>query len=768
LERAIPSARLQLLREALGSRYRLDREIGRGGMATVYVARDMKHERLVGIKVLNPEPASALGPERFQREIRIAAQLHHPHILPVYDSGAHQGVLWFTMPYIKGQTLRQRLQREGRLPIADVISILGDIGRALAYAHRRGVIHRDVKPENVMVGEDAVFLADFGVARPLESVPESQITTGGLVVGTPTYMAPEQAADPSGADHRADIYALGVMGYELLVGEPPFAKLPMASLFAAHAIREPEPVERRRADVPPQLAEVIGRCLCKEPAARWGSAEELCSALLSVSASITASAPLLEPMAISTSGNTEAVQQLERGRSAFGRAAWRDAVDGLTAAGTRLELEAGDLERLGEAAWWVADGPTMLRARERAYRKYLELGEPASAARVALALAEDYFHRLAPSVGQGWMRRAERQLQGLGQAPELGWLYRAQLQLALMNDRAEDALLLADRSLEVARQAGDVDLEALALQDRGRVLVALGRVVEGMELIEDAMTAATAGELGPHTTGRTLCNMMSTCERLGDLSRAAEWHEAMQFWAEPYAESGFPGICRVYRAGVLRLRGDLPRAEVEARRAAEELESFMFDVAGEAYYELGEIQLRKGDLNAAEAMFTEAHVRGRNPQPGLALLRLGEGKGDAAQSMIERALAESGRDPLDRAKLLPAMIEINVARGELDAAAAAAAELDTVARAYSSPALVAAAALARGRLELARGKPSEALAALHMARRIWTEIELPYELAATRVLTAKAYSLAGEVEGAILEAHAAQTTLSRIGAKLQV
>jgi tetratricopeptide (TPR) repeat protein len=261
--------------------------------------------------------------------------------------------------------------------------------------------------------------------------------------------------------------------------------------------------------------------------------------------------------------------------------------------------------------------------------------------------------------------------------------------------------------------------------------------------------------------------MMSTCERLGDLSRAAEWHEVVHAWSEPYSESGFPGICRVYRAGVLRLRGDLPEAEREAKRAAEELEGFLFDVAGEAFYELGEIHLRKGDRQTAEAMFTEAHVRGRNPQPGLALLRLTEGECDAAQAMIEAALAASGLGGLDRAKLLPALIEINVACGKLDAVAAAAAELDLVTRTYTSPALVAAAALGRGRLELARGRAREALVALHRAQRIWTEIELPYELAVTRVLMARAYSLAGEIEEARLAEHAAQAILTRIGATLQ-
>jgi serine/threonine protein kinase len=183
------------------------------------------------------------------------------------------------MPYVQGPTLRQRLQREGRLPVADVTAILSDLGRALAYAHRRGVVHRDIKPENVLLDEDAVFLTDFGVAKPLDPLADARLTSHGLIVGTPTYMAPEQASANAGADHRADLYALGVMGYELLVGEPPFADMPLGALLAAHAVREPEPVERRCPDVPAHLADAIARCLRKEPADRWGSAEELLGAL---------------------------------------------------------------------------------------------------------------------------------------------------------------------------------------------------------------------------------------------------------------------------------------------------------------------------------------------------------------------------------------------------------------------------------------------------------------------------------------------------------
>jgi tetratricopeptide (TPR) repeat protein len=752
---------------ALAGRYSLERELGRGGMATVYLAQDLRHDRPIAVKVLHPELAATLGPERFQREIRVAAQLQHPQILPVYDSGADAGVLWFTMPYVEGETLRQRLQHTGALPVPEAARILGYVARALAYAHRRGVIHRDVKPENVLISQENVFLADFGVAKPLDAAANQYLTTGGMVVGTPTYMAPEQAAADPATNHRADIYAFGILAYELLTGEPPFANLPLGLLFAAHASREPEPITRRRPDVPSPLASLIARCLRKDPAERWDSADAL-GGVLEATALPAAS---LSMVAVDPSGLSEpcsavaGAEHLIPARAAFARTAWREAYDGLRTADAAHTLEAEDLERLAEAAWWLSDGTASLRARERAYRKYLQRVAPRAAAWVALALAEDHFHRLARSVGQGWLRRAERHLEGLPDVPERGWLYRLKFVVALEAERKpHEAMEYADRALEIARRVGDTDLEALALQDRGRALVVVGRVKEGMALIDEAMTAATAGELTPRTTGRAYCNMMSTCEQLGDVGRAAEWYDAAHSWPEPYPGSGYPGICRVHRAGLLRLRGSLREAEHEARRAADELVDFLADVAGEAFYELGEIRLRMGDLPGAGEMFSKAHARGRDPQPGLALLRLAEGKSEAARSMIVRALFEPGLTALARAKLLPALVEINVACGEIDAAAEGVLQLETITTTYTSPALVASGALARGRVELVRGQAEQAMLHLRRACRLWAEIDLPIELAQTRLLLSRAYSALGNSGEAELEERAAQAAMDRIGA----
>ena len=209
--------------DALRDRYTLDRELGRGGMATVYLAHDLKHDREVALKVLRPDLAATLGPERFQREIRFAARLQHPHILSVYDSGESGGQLWFTMPFVEGESLRDRLRRERQLSLDDALRVARETAEALGYAHEHGIIHRDIKPENIMLTRDGnTLVADFGIARAVGAEGSERLTVTGLSVGTPAYMSPEQAAGASELDGRTDIYALGCVLYEMLAGEAPF------------------------------------------------------------------------------------------------------------------------------------------------------------------------------------------------------------------------------------------------------------------------------------------------------------------------------------------------------------------------------------------------------------------------------------------------------------------------------------------------------------------------------------------------------------------
>jgi len=263
---------LDNLKSALAGRYDIDREIGQGGMATVYVARDVKHNRQVAVKVLRPDLAAALGHERFLREIEIAANLTHPHILPLYDSGEADGFLYYVMPYIKGDTLRDRIDKEGELPIAEAVRIIREVTDALSFAHSQGVVHRDIKPDNIMLSGRHAMVMDFGVAKAVsEATGRNQLTTAGMALGTPTYMAPEQATADPHVDHRADIYAVGIMAYELLAGRTPFQGASPQAVLAAHVTEEAEPVSKHRNQVSPELESVVMKCLAKRPADRWQS-----------------------------------------------------------------------------------------------------------------------------------------------------------------------------------------------------------------------------------------------------------------------------------------------------------------------------------------------------------------------------------------------------------------------------------------------------------------------------------------------------------------
>ncbi|HEY7683682.1 MAG TPA: bifunctional serine/threonine-protein kinase/formylglycine-generating enzyme family protein, partial [Gemmatimonadales bacterium] len=282
---------LERLRRALADRYAIERELGSGGMAIVYLARDLKHDRAAAIKVVRPEIAVALGAERFLREIRIAAHLQHPHVVALIDSGeippdpgAGPGALYYVMPFVSGEPLRERLTREGQLAVGEAVRILRDVLDALSHAHQLGVVHRDIKPENIMLSGRHALVMDFGVARAASAAgaglaSDGTLTTVGLAVGTPAYMAPEQAAGQVDIDARADLYAVGIVAYELLTGKAPFAGDTPQAILAAHLTRTPPPLAEMRPDLPTRLAEALMRCLAKNPADRWPSAEALLAEL---------------------------------------------------------------------------------------------------------------------------------------------------------------------------------------------------------------------------------------------------------------------------------------------------------------------------------------------------------------------------------------------------------------------------------------------------------------------------------------------------------
>jgi tRNA A-37 threonylcarbamoyl transferase component Bud32 len=273
---------------ALQGRYTLERELGRGGMATVYLAEDLRLHRRVALKVLHPELGATLGPERFQREIAIAARLTHPHILPLYDSGAAEGRLFYAMPYVEGESLRQRLRREPQLPVAETIAILTAVAGALDYAHQAGVIHRDIKPENILLATDPgggpaqALVADFGIARAVDVAGGERLTETGLALGTPSYMSPEQAAASRQLDGRSDLYALGCVAYEMLAGVPPFTGSTAQAIMARHAVDPVPPLRTVRATVPEPVAAAIERALAKVPADRFATAKEFAEAMTAV------------------------------------------------------------------------------------------------------------------------------------------------------------------------------------------------------------------------------------------------------------------------------------------------------------------------------------------------------------------------------------------------------------------------------------------------------------------------------------------------------
>jgi eukaryotic-like serine/threonine-protein kinase len=275
----------QALAAALQDRYRLERELGRGGMATVYLAHDLKHDRPVALKILHPELAAVLGSERFQREIRFAARLQHPHILSVYDSGEAAGQLWFTMPYVEGGSLRDRLRQRGALALDDALRVAREAAEALGYAHEHGVVHRDVKPENILLTRDGnTLVADFGIARAVGAGAGEHLTATGISLGTPAYMSPEQAAGASDVDGRSDLYSLGCVLYEMLSGEPPFTGDTPQSVIAKRFIGPPPSLAKLRGQVPPAVEAAVTRVLAREPRDRFATAGEFAAALASPSA----------------------------------------------------------------------------------------------------------------------------------------------------------------------------------------------------------------------------------------------------------------------------------------------------------------------------------------------------------------------------------------------------------------------------------------------------------------------------------------------------
>src|SRR4051794_26284566 len=282
------------LQVALADRYRIEGEIGAGGMATVYLAHDLRHERKVALKLLRPELSAVIGAERFLAEIKLTANLQHPHILPLFDSGEADSHLFYVMPFVEGESLRALLNREKQLPVAEAVRIAGEVASALDYAHRHGVVHRDIKPENILLHDGRALVADFGIALAASKAGGNRMTETGMSLGTPHYMSPEQAMGERDITARSDIYALGCVLYEMLTAEPPFSGSTAQAIVARVLTESPRPILPQRHTIPPHVEAAVLTALEKLPADRFGTAAEFAEALKDKSYTSTVS---MEPAA---------------------------------------------------------------------------------------------------------------------------------------------------------------------------------------------------------------------------------------------------------------------------------------------------------------------------------------------------------------------------------------------------------------------------------------------------------------------------------------
>ncbi|HET9779372.1 MAG TPA: adenylate/guanylate cyclase domain-containing protein [Propionibacteriaceae bacterium] len=458
--------------------------------------------------------------------------------------------------------------------------------------------------------------------------------------------------------------------------------------------------------------------------------------------------------------------RVEQGREAYRRHAWHEAFDSLREADAETPLSPEDLRLLAESAWFAGDPDAAIEARERAHAGYLAQGAKCDAAEMALQLALDHFERLETAIGNGWSGRARRLLeQTPNECAAHGWQAIALAYLALrMTGDWEETLRQAKLAQGIGERLAIPAIQALAMQQQGYALVAMGRVDDGLALIDESTVAAVSGELDPLTTGKIYCSTISVCRNLADWRRAVEWTDAAERWCHRQGVSGFPGICRVHRAEIMHFRGSWADAEREAKRACEELSRYDVLLSGEAQYEIGEVRLRVGDLEGAREAFRQAHQLSREPEPGRSLLRLAQGDAPGANVSIKRVLAGIESRAFIQARLLPAAVEIGLAAGDLDSVSQYVAELEQIAGSFRTTAVTAAAEYARGLLLLAQGDAATALARQRRAVELWHEIGAPYEAARARTALGEAFRADGDEDAARLEFESAKAAFERLGA----
>ena len=445
---------------------------------------------------------------------------------------------------------------------------------------------------------------------------------------------------------------------------------------------------------------------------------------------------------------------------------WSRAHDSFATARAATTLSADDLQGLSEAAWWLGRVDECVEAGDAAYRAHVAAGRTRAAAMAALDLSVSLFLRGDDVMGSGWIGRAQRLLERQPEGPEHAYVrYVTAVEGGLEGGDLEAVAVAAREVHRVGHEHGDPNLIAAGVLGEGRALVKLGDVPRGMRRLDEAMVAVVAGDLAPEWAGNVYCHLMAACHELADVGRAREWTDATSRWLSRLpAAVLFTGICRVHRSQVLQAAGDWQRAEAEAVRVCEDLADIHVASVAEAHYQIGELRRLRGDVAAAEAAYARARALGRDPQPGMALLCLADGRVDAAHASIQAALHAVAVDRLARARLCAAQVDIGLAAGDVGTARRACAELEDAAATYGTSGLEAAALHARGAVVLAEGRPQEALPALRAACRRWNDVQAPYEVARACTLLGRAYEALGDHAAARAELSSARSTFERLGA----
>ena len=460
-----------------------------------------------------------------------------------------------------------------------------------------------------------------------------------------------------------------------------------------------------------------------------------------------------------------ATAALEQGRESYAKRAWVRAHESLSEADRATPLGADDLELLARSAYMLGRDDDYVAALERAHRAHFDAGHALPAARCAFWIGLTLFLRGETAPATGWFARAQRLVDREGgDCAERGYLLTAVSVEQMAARDHEAAYATASEAAAIGERCGDRDLAALARMDQGCALLNLGRTDEGRRLVDETMVSVTAGELSPITAGLVYCNTISFCQDAHELRRAREWTAALSRWCEQQPDMvAHTGICHVHRAELMTLGGAWEDALGELRRLAERLAGGMVNqrAMGAAAYQQGELLRLRGDFYAAEEAYREASRLGREPQPGLALLRLAQGNVGSAAASIRRALGEAAQ-PLKRGALLPAYVEITLAEDDVEAARVAWRELDEIAGRHQSDALDAAAAQAEGAVRLAEGNADAALAATRRAWNLWEELKAPYEAARARVLVGLACRGLGDEDTAALELEAATEAFAEL------